>query len=562
MKYFSKSAAWYGIYFMVLTAPLLQGLFFFYSIFLMDACLIVILIYAIKNNKGFYIDTGPMLWILISIAGMYCISTFYAIDSGMAVFGSLKWVGYVVFYLVLLQLKEREKLIRAIPISGIVSAGIGLIGTFIPEFSTYVLQHGRLGSCIQYANTFGLWMLMSIVLIERKNSNPWIERGILLGALLLTFSRSSYIFALIIFGWLLIVEPKKYIIRSIFIGVVIFSIWNGLVHNLDILRIRDISMETNTWQLRLLYDRDAINIIKDHLWGLGYWGYYYVQTEYQSGYYWIKYVHNQILQIGLDIGVIGIILYISLFLKYFYTAYWSDNKKYSIVVAIIGIYSLIDFHMEFSMIVFALLLGISLQAKVKRIKISPIIAKGFDVLLCCVALIFIWLGVADGLHYLHKDREAISLVPFYTEAKVDYMDKLNDYDLYKRELAEEILAQNNYVIQVYHTLAVQYDEVGDYAAALKNIKKLLEIDPLNIHHVELYSEILLHQLEYSVNIKDDTLAVKTYSKIEDIDQYIRKQKRRISRRAYKLEKVPTMVMTKTLLDQQILAEKILDNIRG
>ena len=49
--------------------------------------------------------------------------------------------------------------------------------------------------------------------------------------------------------------------------------------------------------------------------GLGYMGYYFLQPSVQSAAYTTKFVHNDFLQIGLDGGMIAMILAVILFIQ-------------------------------------------------------------------------------------------------------------------------------------------------------------------------------------------------------------------------------------------------------
>lgn len=52
----------------------------------------------------------------------------------------------------------------------------------------------------------------------------------------------------------------------------------------------------------MLYWQDAMNLIVRHPMGVGYMNYYFIQPQIQTGYYFTKTVHNDLLQCVMDNG--------------------------------------------------------------------------------------------------------------------------------------------------------------------------------------------------------------------------------------------------------------------
>ena len=82
----------------------------------------------------------------------------------------------------------------------------------------------------------------------------------------------------------------------------IYGVLTGNLENIG--RFLTISLGESTLQGRFLYWIDGISILKEHIWGLGYRGYCEIQGMYQTGVYKVQFIHNEYLQILLDIGVL------------------------------------------------------------------------------------------------------------------------------------------------------------------------------------------------------------------------------------------------------------------
>lgn len=76
---------------------------------------------------------------------------------------------------------------------------------------------------------------------------------------------------------------------------------------------RTLAWNASELQGRLIYYTDALSIIRDHVWlGIGGGGWAAIQFLYQTAYYNVTLVHSSILQIALDTGVVGLILFVGL----------------------------------------------------------------------------------------------------------------------------------------------------------------------------------------------------------------------------------------------------------
>ena len=95
-------------------------------------------------------------------------------------------------------------------------------------------------------------------------------------------------------------------------GAVLILLYCALSGQMDILsRFLKISLNQSTFIGRLLYAQDAFPTILKTPFGTGYMGYYFIQQSIQSGVYGIMFIHNDLLQILLDVGWIPFIVFVT-----------------------------------------------------------------------------------------------------------------------------------------------------------------------------------------------------------------------------------------------------------
>lgn len=196
-------------------ALLWKGLYFYHMAYTIGAILIGILLGYFIKNKGIYIEKSLNHIVLLVGVGLYFVTIFYAVDSGMAFMGALKVLVAYLFYLVLTQ--ERHKCYKilymdTVAICGIIMAITGIMAFYIPILSNYFIQNNRLGSVFQYPNTYGLLMIIcTLYLISKDRLGHGYKIGLVLiwAGLFLTFSRSIYIMGIGAMVFYLLYDRKK-----------------------------------------------------------------------------------------------------------------------------------------------------------------------------------------------------------------------------------------------------------------------------------------------------------------------------------------------------------------
>lgn len=133
--------------------------------------------------------------------------------------------------------------------------------------------------------------------------------------------------------------------------------WSRLLPETLYNRFFGFSIADNNVQTRFRYTRDALQIIKDHpLLGLGGHGWKSRYFQYQSANYSSTEVHNHFMQVFVETGIIGLLLFLGIWLTFLYTAYRlytdEDEERKILSVAIgtavlaIVAHSLYDFNLS------------------------------------------------------------------------------------------------------------------------------------------------------------------------------------------------------------------------
>lgn len=431
----------------------------------------------------------------------YGISIFYAIDSGIAAEGLAKKSLFFVWGCILLLLTqtERKRLLLWIPYIGFAMVILCGIAYFIPVLQEYVFQNNRLGGWFQYANTCGGFLLIGSVILLLKESRSkldYIMLLVLLGGILLTGSRSTallLIFCIIYFIFKMPALRKQLLIGSglLIVGILAILLLTGNTSN--IARITTLFTQSSTIYGRALYNYDGISQLTAHPFGLGYLGFYFIQNKIQTGLYSVRYIHNDWLQIGLDIGILPMILILVIIIKNL----WQMRKKsnHSIVLLLLFLQSFMEFNLEYSVMGLLLMLFLSEQSLPN---VKPQIIQKSSIAICTAALIpLIYISIPLSLAYMDKTELALKLYPYETNEQLKLLSQsTNENEVAK--LAEQILKQNKTCSLAYDAKAIVEMNNGLYPEAVTSMKKSIEYNRFEPQGYEQLEWLLTQIVEQEV----------------------------------------------------------------
>ena len=192
-------------------------------------------------------------------------------------------------------------------------------------------------------------------------------------------SRTVFVLTAVVLIWILIVRaPGRRIILTVLgAGIGVAAVLAVAAGSLGVLeRFTNISFSASTFLGRILYAQDALPLILRHPFGLGYYGYYYIQQSIQTGVYSVVNVHNELLQMFLDVGVIPAVVMSAAVLRAVFTKRTDARNRLILVMLIL--HSLFDYDFQFLAIGFVLILFLDMR-NVKTYKVRFLILDDFIV---------------------------------------------------------------------------------------------------------------------------------------------------------------------------------------
>lgn len=491
----------------IIMSLLAMGLFHEFLSCIASVVLCVYIGYTAYKNKKISFDMNLTSIAVASIVFFYGISAFWAIDKGAAVIGFFKVLPLILFLIMIMQQKEEAELFfRGVPYA---ATAMTVISAILMQFSSlekYFSVAGRLSGFFQYSNTFALFALVSLILLVTKTNYKlydYFAVPILVFGILYSGSRTVFVLMIVSLAAVLIFSKNKKLKVFLLIATA-FVIGGALIYVAitdnfyAVGRFLTMSLTESTFVGRLLYFRDALPVILRHPFGLGYMGFYYLQQSVQTGVYSIRFVHNDFLQLMLDIGWLPALLFISAIIKAFFKKGASLQKR--LLIFVISAHSCFDFDLQYVAIfmLFILLLDCK-DGREKTLNIS----KGVTVaLLSIVSLFCIYIGIAQGLSYFKMPEQSLKLYPWNTQDRIELLTQTdNASDMEK--IADKIIEQNKYVPVAYSAKALCSYSKGDFEKVIKYKEKAIAAAPFGYSEYEEYCYMLINGIRLYKQAGDD-----------------------------------------------------------
>lgn len=484
----------------------------------------------------------PLLLVLA-----YALSAFYAVDSGMAWIGVVKKCVPFLFActLFLLTEEQRYKILQMLPEYAVFISVIAGIGGWIPSVRPYVVKAGRFAGTFGYANTYALFVLLGLlVLLERekkqKRGYTVVLGSILLVGLWLSGSRYTWILAIGIFIFLAIRQKKYRKQMSFLLGILLVATVGAATafrHTETIGRL--FTTNKSTLYGRLLYWQDAWKLIRTHPFGMGYLGYYYEQTRIQTGVYTVRYVHNDWLQLVLDVGWIPAVLLLGILFR----AFWNHKRSFleKLLLGVIAIHACMEFDLEHNTIMMLLVLILSCREETFfnkwEWKISPAWCKS---LLLLVGGICLYYFIPLTLYAVGDTQRAAVCYPVYTEAQIVNLSLEEDPDE-AEALADQIIRQNATVALAYDAKAQVAFLQGDADSMFQYKKEAIRRNKFDVNE---YTDALLMLRA----MEEESEQKKIKQGIKEIKKLAEKNKAEVSVLGKRIDDQVNLELPEELLD--------------
>lgn len=479
---------------------------------------VALVIYSIKNKK-IYLKMNLLTISVFVIVFAYLITAIWAVDRGIAIIGFVKYLPLLIFSVIIMQDSEvKERIINFLPYF---SAGITVITAVlmqIPALKNYFSVAGRFSGCFEYPNTFAMLLLISeLLLVSKKNIKKYdiAVLAVLIFGIFFTGSRTVFVLA-VISNAVMIIKSKNKIIKIGFAGffgisIIAVTVYTLIFGNNVFGRFLTIGIKESTFVGRFLYFSDALPVILKHPFGFGYNGYYYMQQSFQTGLYSVRNIHNDFLQIALDIGIIPCLLFVVAIIKAIISKKTSFERK--IIISTFVLHSCFDFNLQFISMFFILLLliyddsGKEFEIKSKALTVA---------ILSLISLVSIYFGIAVFSYRLKDYSLCEKIYPYYTDNNIELLKKAETADEMDM-LADKILNQNEYVSLCYSAKAKTAYSNGDFKGTMEYKHKLFDYAPFNTEDYKEYCYMLANAI--SIYSRSGDLSSADYCKQELIDTY-------------------------------------------
>ena len=457
------------------------------------AVMLIWLIYKSAKNKLIHFCLNITSASVLCIALFYGLTAFWAVDGGMAVIGFMKFLPVPLYLLVLMQTENIDGIISRIPFTAAVMTAVSAVGMQIPAFEDFFSVSGRLAGFFEYPNTFALFALISELIalsIQKLRALDFAVIAVLLFGIMYSGSRTVFVLA-VAANAVLIFSVKnrrvKLFAAAVFgllaVGAVIFAAASGGDNAFG--RFLTISLNESTFIGRLLYFKDALPLILKHPFGLGYMGYYYTQQSVQTGVYSVMYIHNDFLQLSLDVGWLPALLFAAAIIKSVFCGKKPLYKR--VILAVTALHCCFDFDLQF-IAVFMLMLLFTDYGTGKEYFLKKSEAVGGISFLA--AIVCVYFGISLALSRFGKYEAANYLYPFDTRTQTQLL--INEKDTEKAgEIADGIISRNEYVPIAYTVKARQAYSAGNFTKVIEYKRQIFEKAPFAYEEYKEYCYMLI-----------------------------------------------------------------------
>ena len=494
---------------------------------------VYIIVYCRKRSV--YIKLNEYVVVTAIITFMYIVSSFYAVDFGMALTGVAKKCPVFLFALVLttVEKEDKKRIISIIPEISAVLTLIASILAIIPSLRHFIIKAGRFCGTFGYANTYALFVLLSIIILlgtfhKRKSVINFVIMAVLLAGMWFSGSRYTWILAFICL--FIYACHKKDMRRYTYIILAILTtatVCAGTLFSHSKTIGRFFSTNFSTLYGRLLYWQDGLLLAAKHPFGIGYLGYYYKQTQIQTGVYTVRYIHNDWLQLMLDIGWIPLLMAAIFLFKILCGKSHSFVSK--LLVFTIAVHSFMEFDMEHTGIVFFLMLIISCNNENiferKDIKLNSHLLKDASALL---GVFCIYFSIPLCLYAIGDMKKADNIYPIYTEAQLANLSVESD-DKKALKIADKILSQNDTAFLAYDAKAKIAWNKLDYSEMVYYKKEAIKRNKFDYNEYSDYLIMLNEALSYFIENEDNASVIKVVADMRDLLEMIKNNKAKVSK---------------------------------
>ena len=533
---------------LLLLCPFLFGCFFPWGSALISLILIALLLLLLRRGLFCVTRSAPFL-AAVSIVIFHLGGMIWGTDRGMALIGAVQFLPLPLFVLLLEQYTpdQRMGLLRRMPYTASAMVILSFLLSRISFLKDWVLVAGRQAGFFQYPNTYAIFLLFALVLVLfgaslRFGRLPWIL--LLTLGIFLSGSRIVFFLLLAVFLVFFLKEKSKasrlsvlVIAGAVVLGSILYALLTGNRESIG--RFLTSSFTASEFVGRLLYARDAIPMILRHPLGLGYTGYHCLQGSFQTGVYSTQHVHNEFLQLLLDVGWVPA----GLFLWALWRGLRSREGGFcrKMLLGVLLLHCLLDFDTQFISITLLLFLVLDTEPQAqKRLPAGAIIRPFSAGLLTLLALLSLWIGSASFLYYLRNPSAAVKIYPAYTAALEDLLSDASEQDL--GTLADRVLRLNHSVVLAHDAKARSLFSAGSFSGMREHKLEAIRLAKYQIAEYLDYFDMLIYSHQIYLQAGDSASADRCLSLIAEIPAMLEAADARTSRLGRMIKDQPDLTL--------------------
>ncbi len=474
----------------------LVGLYYELCSAIISVCLLLLLLWR-AGSRGLSIRLNLAFFAAASASLFYIISCFWGVDPALSLWGGVKYLPVLLFPLAIMQTDAdgRSALILDIPKIGAAMTAITFVLQFIPALSSSFSVSGRLAGFFQYPNTFACFLLLGLIVIvtdEFEGAKRWTNTicgVVLIFGVLQAGSRAVFVIAVPALIAAILIKRQK---SAVFLSL--GALAGGILLNFAASyaadvggseRILEISGEASTFLGRILYWKDSLSVIASHPFGMGYLGYYITEGSFQTGVYSVRWVHNDFLQLLLDVGWIPAALAAIAIVKSLFSKRLSARRR--VLLLTLLAHCMTDFDLEFVAMYFVLFLCLDFEEGKERLfRTDPLAVR---IPTAAAVLASLYIGTASTLTYAGLDAAASAFYPWNTLSNIELLTEAETTDEMSA-LAEKILSQNDKVSLAWDAKAQVAYSNGDFGTVITAKREAISLARYSIDEYVDYFEKL------------------------------------------------------------------------
>jgi hypothetical protein len=540
-------------------------------------------IYLLKIEKNLIVNKYIFYSILfLNVIAM--LSLIYSKNINLFFDGFITYLAILIFYLLFMNLHMPKVLDYFTYIISIL--------TFMFIIFQGLILNKRIDGTFGYANTYGLLLLIGLYMNEIRTEQKFkssIQWVLILGTLF-TESRNTFIYLFIFALICYFAEYKEknyriainFFTTIIFYGLVkyfglgtafaipviyipLYYFYNkssakikkqislflviSIIISLSLLvfgkfnfntRISNISLNSGSLQERFIYYEDCFqSIIKNPL-GSGINSFVYKQYKDQSAFYDIKYIHNSLLQVCYDLGILVLADFIFIFIYgvYIILKLKKDRLKVLKLAMFLTIYfhSLLDFDFSFTSIFIIVIMIMSFSDKRNSFTIRNSVKVSMISLGLIISVYILIINSLTFLGNIYAKNDINKSITFYRANKAITIKNPDVYvlmaqvyrnnNMYQECLANLKLAEqvNNEDPRIKMNIAFTYERLGDIENTMKYFDIVLDCE-------KYYYQIYQKYYVYLDNAYKKTNDYKYKTKIDNLKDIYYKNFNRLNKRA-------------------------------